>query len=364
MTTPLQNNLRKAVKEDLVYEREFDGLYIYVYTQKCVRERAWNKVTTAARGLILDKDGHIIARPFNKFFNLFEVPSTEPKNLPKEPYCIWEKVDGSLGIVFWNPLRECWDISTKGSLHSEQADFARENLLPRYAKMLDEHVSHNTTVLTEIIYPTNRIVVNYGGIHELRLLAMRNIHTGKYENAKRVLEIVYKQIGMMPAAGYGHMSAWDTPERFADLKMQKNMEGWVIQFDGGFRVKVKNPWYLTIHRALDSKSLKRIIELVEGGEWRAFWESLPKELQKDFDDLYAQIRTAIWDVQNRAQDAWSKVSDARMVKVGRCGRHGRKDFALFVTANVDEELRPIMYSILDGHEWRHHTFSIIKKKLK
>jgi DNA-binding ferritin-like protein (Dps family) len=129
-------------------------------------------------------------------------------------------------------------------------------------------------------------------------------------------------------------------------------------------VKIKNPWYLTIHRALDSKSIKRIIELVEGGEWRAFWEALPKSLQKDFDDLYGTIRTAIWDVENRANDAWKRVSEAKMVKVGRNGRHGRKDFAQFVNVNVEEELRPIMFSILDGREWRHHTFAIIKRKLK
>ena len=364
MTTPLQRQLRKARDEDLVYEREFDGLFIYVYTQRAVRERIWNKITRAARGLILDGDGNIVARPFDKFFNLFECHETEPKNLPKEPYCIWEKVDGSLGIIFWNPIRECWDISTKGSLHSEQADFARETLLPRYADALNRSASKDCTILTEIIYPSNQIVVNYGDTCELRLLAMRHIHTGNYEHAKRVLGVIAKSFGMHPADGYGITLPTHHPEQFADLRMEKNMEGWVIQFDGGFRVKVKNPWYLAIHRALDSKSIKRIIELVEGGEWRAFWDVLPKELQKDFDDMYAEIRTAMWDVENRVQGSWSALSDANMVKVGRCGRHGRKDFAMWVTANIEEELRPIMYSILDGHDYRHHVFSIIKKKFK
>lgn len=363
MTTPLQNMLRRAAAEDLVYEREFDGLFIYVYTHSTQIKKLWNATTRQARGLILDGDGNVVARPFDKFFNIFEMPETEPPNFPKRPYCIWEKVDGSLGIIFWNPIRESWDISTKGSLHSPQADYARAELLPRYVANLGKWMNPKFTVLTEIIYPDNRIVVDYGGVEELRLLAVRNKNTGDYEHPKRVMDVVSSQLGMKAANGYGYESYEEgDAEALTNLRMEENMEGWVIEWDNGFRVKVKNPWYLRIHRALDSKTTKRIIELLEGGEWRHFWESLPKELQKDFDDLYSEIRTAMWDIERRAQDAWSACSDAKMVTTGRNGRIGRRDFALWVQTNVEAELHPIMYSILDGRDWKHHVFSILKSK--
>ncbi len=359
------NDFYKKTKDGLIREFGDDDIVGFVYTQECVRSRAWCNITKEARGILFNrKTGKIIALPFRKFFNLHECSETEPKNLPKEPYCIWEKVDGSLGIVFWNPIRECWDISTKGSLHSDQANFARETLLPRHARALEDHISHSTTVLTEIIYPENRIVVDYGEMKELRLLAMRNIHTGDYENSDRIRNILTDRLGMASSNSTGILSRTHHPEQFADLFMKENMEGWVLEFESGFRVKVKNSWYLTIHRALDSKSLKRIIALVEGREWRSFWEALPKDLQKEFDDLYSQIRTAIWDVENRAQDAWKACSDAKMVIQGRNGRLGRRDFAVWVQINVESELQPIMYSILDGHDWRHHVFSIIKRKFK
>jgi hypothetical protein len=213
------------------------------------------------------------------------------------------------------------------------------------------------TYCTEIIYPENRIVVNYENQRALRLLAVRNKNTGVEEPAGRI-PIIAEQLGMKCRETYGL-------KLLEELPMSENMEGYVVRFNlNNLRVKIKNPWYLHIHRALDSKSLKRIIELVEGGEWRAFWEALPKELQKEFDDLYGVIRTAMWDVEHRAEAAWSACSDAKMVIKGRDGRHGRKEFAIWVTANVEEELRPIMYSIIDGHTWRHHVFSIVKRKLK
>ncbi|MFB9080967.1 hypothetical protein ACFFWB_26745 [Flavobacterium procerum] len=48
-------------------------LYIYNYTQNAQFERVWNEITIACRGLILDKDLNVVARPFPKFFNLGEM---------------------------------------------------------------------------------------------------------------------------------------------------------------------------------------------------------------------------------------------------------------------------------------------------
>ena len=122
----LQRNLRKLVAEDLIYERQFGDLYLYVYSHRCMKERAWSDLTKMARGLILDADGKIICRPINKFFNLFERGSTEPQNLPDLPFSVEEKLDGSL-INIWHRSGHDWNCSTKGSLEPEQANYVREN---------------------------------------------------------------------------------------------------------------------------------------------------------------------------------------------------------------------------------------------
>lgn len=43
-------------------------LFIYNYTAKSQYERYWTEETMMCRGLILDSQGQIIARPFPKFF--------------------------------------------------------------------------------------------------------------------------------------------------------------------------------------------------------------------------------------------------------------------------------------------------------
>lgn len=43
-------------------------LTVYNYTNSCQYTRAWTPVTTAARGLVVDDAGNVIARPWAKFF--------------------------------------------------------------------------------------------------------------------------------------------------------------------------------------------------------------------------------------------------------------------------------------------------------
>ncbi len=41
-------------------------LFIWNYTPKCQYSRAWDEWTKAARGLITDQEGKVVARPFPK----------------------------------------------------------------------------------------------------------------------------------------------------------------------------------------------------------------------------------------------------------------------------------------------------------
>ena len=72
-------------------------LYIYNYTQKAQFERFWNETTMQCRGLILDGQRKIVARPFKKFFNYGE---HETLSIPDGPFKVYEKMDGSLGILY------------------------------------------------------------------------------------------------------------------------------------------------------------------------------------------------------------------------------------------------------------------------
>jgi RNA ligase len=145
-------------------------LYIYNYTSKAQYERVWNEVTLQCRGLILDANGRVVARPFRKFFNLEEV-----QDLPAGPFEVYEKLDGSLGILYW--LGDEAYLATRGSFASEQSRRANGILQARYRHVLPR-LDRGHTYLFEIIYPENRIVVNYGGREDLVLLAVVDTATG------------------------------------------------------------------------------------------------------------------------------------------------------------------------------------------
>ena len=133
-----------------------EELYIYNYTQKAQFDRVWNEITLTCRGLILDENYKIIARPFAKFFNLGEYENQEIRNLK---FDVFEKIDGSLGILYFHK-NEAF-MASRGSFNSDQSIKANELLNSKYSDCL-EKLDQTKTYLFEIIYPENRIVLDYG----------------------------------------------------------------------------------------------------------------------------------------------------------------------------------------------------------
>ena len=165
-------------------------LLIWNYNHKCQYSKAWDEYTMMCRGLITNSDGMIIARPFKKFFNLNEKEETKIENLPSEVPLILEKLDGSLGIQY--PAKNGCGIATRGSFNSDQAQWATEWFNHNVAF---EYSDPRYTYLYEILYPENRIVVDYGGKEGMVLLAvvdsitgdmLNHMETMRFANAMRV----------------------------------------------------------------------------------------------------------------------------------------------------------------------------------
>src|ERR1700724_164990 len=120
----LLDALRSTREARLVCEQAgADGLRIYCYTQSCVFDAQWNDATLIARGLVLDVERETVAAtPFPKFFNAFERGET----IPDLPFETFEKVDGSLIIIFWHA--GAWKTTTKGTFGTAQALWAARKL--------------------------------------------------------------------------------------------------------------------------------------------------------------------------------------------------------------------------------------------
>lgn len=226
-------------------------LSIYTYTRTAQYDRAWTPVTMRCRGLIADDDtGEIVAWPFPKFFNVPEHALGQPyaPPLPDETFEVYDKVDGSLGIVFHYMGR--WRVASKGSFMSEQAVWAQ--------RWIDDHptafLTPGTTYLAEIVYPDNRIVVNYGDRQDLVLL-------GAYSTDGREIHLSYAADDWQPIGTV--VQTWP-PMALADLLKLTEAntrpdghrvsgtaaEGYVLRFASGVRAKAKLAEYVRLHKVL------------------------------------------------------------------------------------------------------------------
>ncbi len=245
--------LATAIDAGLVTRKQHPALplSIYTYTRTAQYSRAWTTATLRCRGLIADDNtGQIIAWPFPKFFNVAEhaLGHDYAPPLPDEPFRIYDKADGSLGIVFWYADR--WHVASKGSFISEQAQWAQARLSTSDTSLLIP----GGTYLCEIIYPGNRIVVDYGDREDLVLL-------GAYRPDGREAQLewaapdwqpigsVIRSWPMLPLADLLKLAAANSrPDGSPTSGI--STEGYVIRYASGQRAKAKLAEYVRLHKVL------------------------------------------------------------------------------------------------------------------
>jgi RNA ligase len=194
-------------------------LTIWNYTPDVQYGEKWDDITLQCRGLVTDNEGNVVARPFKKFFNM-----EENKHTPTSEFEVFDKMDGSLGIMFkYNGEMVC---ATRGSFTSEQSKWMTEFAL-KYN--YQDIIVDGFTYLFEIIYPENRIVVNYEGQERLVLLGIINTETGEelpYSDLFEAFDVVKKYDGIRD---YSELKS----------KVEQNSEGFVVRFSNGERIKIK-----------------------------------------------------------------------------------------------------------------------------
>src|SRR5579871_3119617 len=246
------NNIDPILLKQMVDERmvkitphKTADLEILNYTARAQYTQTWNSVTTQCRGLIRKiSTGEIVARPFAKFFNFNEI---NPDKIPKCAFKVYEKLDGSLGILYW--IGDQAFIATRGSFESDQAMHATQLLNEKYKHVIT-NLNKENTYLFEIIYPENRIVVDYHGKDDIILLAAFHTASGK--------ELPIDDIPFPRVRLFSHL---DDLSQILAMDNDKD-EGFVIRFDNGLRAKVKFAEYKRLHRIVTDVSSYDIHEML------------------------------------------------------------------------------------------------------
>ncbi len=290
--------LQEAVDAKLVSVQKHpsEELFIYNYTPRVQYGRLWDDVTVMCRGLILDSEMNVVCRPFGKFFNIEEHSAEE---IPVTGFDVFEKMDGSLGILYWNegvPL-----IATRGSFISDQAAHACRVLHDKYSHTF-EKLDKSATYLFEIIYPENRIVVDYGSMDDLVLLTVIDNESGE----ERIEDIGFPVVRRFHGV--------NSLEELRALE-EDNKEGFVVRFHNGFRVKMKFAEYVRLHRIVTGVSNIAVWEyLMEGkpfdelldrvpDEFYAWLKKTESELRGKFNDILNECKSVFKDFGNRKENA-------------------------------------------------------------
>lgn len=253
-----------------------EDLRILNYSDRCVHTPGgWNEITQVCRGLIFHADTlEVLARGFDKFFNYGqkEAPTWD---LSDEVLSM-DKADGSLGILYSLPSGG-WAVATRGSFHSDQAAHATELLNTKYADWLldaEEALNAGATVVFEIIYPDNRIVLDYNDLDDLVLLGAVDNSTGE-PMAPDVAKLFYSWPGPVTEV-FGVLSFQET----LATEPRKNAEGLVMMnLATNELMKFKQEDYIKLHK------------IVFGLNARLIWERMSESIAAQ--DLFCVDKEAL-----------------------------------------------------------------------
>lgn len=316
------------------------------------------------RGLIYNTDhGEIVAQPFKKFWNYGQ--GAAPKLDLDEPVYTTDKVDGSLGILYREPVGGNLAIATRGSFTSDQARHATDVLRNWYGYDLysspgfgkpprdprgDWHVVDDETFLFEIVYPGNRIVVNYHGIDDLFLLGSVDLEDGTvYRPSTAAVHLDWNG-PRAESLGYNTLrEALAAPPR-------ENREGIVVStMYGGPQLKIKQEDYVVLHRIVTGLSERRVWQALAAGQTvDQINEPLPDEFHPWVEKVALKLVTEFNRRQSRMLDefynAMATARQAGWASRDEDGYHDvydRKSIALLFQESDDPWA---LFAQLDGRD--------------
>jgi RNA ligase len=335
--------LEAHLEQGLVASRRhpFLPLSVYNYTPAAQYSQAWDPVTLACRGLIVDDDGQVVARPLEKFFNHDEHVHTVGA-LPDGDFTVWDKLDGSLLIA----TRYAGQLvcATRGSFLSEQAAAGR-TLLEAYDTA---GIVEGTTFLFEVLHPVSRVVVHYP-FDDVVLLSVRDTASGAetLPDDARLDHLPFRRAKRIDAASL------DELVEVAATESSASREGFVVRFDDGTRVKVKLDEYCRLHKLLTGVTPRRVWELLAAGDdLSALVERVPDEFHRWLTDTADELRARHAAIVAEVDETFAQVAE-------QVGTGDRKRFAAKVTCE-HRELAPLLFARLDGRDITDAVFKRIR----
>lgn len=324
MRYPLYSDLEDLLVRKLISKRPHPvlplSIYNYTASAQSLSISDWAEALSDCRGLILDADGEIVGRPFKKFWGYERILDQIPTD---EDFTVWEKCDGSLGILCFYAGEIV--VATRGSFESEQAVWFK-NWIARKPKLAYEP---GLTYLFELVFPANRIVVDYGDAEEAFLLAVM-------DDSGHDLWNIFDNISHFKKAkrfdGVRDFSIVNSDPQFA------GQEGFVVQWASGLRAKIKAEEYKRLHRLITQCSTRTIWEMLRtGADTAELLDRVPEDFKAWAERQIGDLRFIHTEITLWAHEIMKLAPPT----------YPRKDFAMW----AKEQERPnLLFALLDGRD--------------
>jgi RNA ligase len=163
--------------------------------------------------------------------------------------------------------------------------------------------------LFEIIYPENRIVVDYGGEEKLILLGAIETKTGIEDDISLYFHYGFEIVTLYKTWGEGY--------DILKEEISKDKEGYVIRFKNGFRMKIKGDEYVRLHRILTNISNRDIWEYLKDNKpFDELLEKVPDEFNEWVKETVRDLTVRFENIDNDYNNIFNSINTIN-----------RKDFA-------------------------------------
>ena len=253
-------NVILALRQNkFIQEKRFGNISSFNFTKQAFYDKVWDEQTTKARGLYINiPKQKIVARAYDKFFNVNERPETKLDMLQHKlafPVTMYVKENGFLGIVSYNEEDDSLFVASKSCIDGDFAMWLRANLetllgfetlerMKQYAK------EHNVSFVFECVdmvhdphiieYPENRLY--------LLDIIYNEMPCRKYDFASMCtvageFGIRHKEKALTIGTWQEFFDWYYTVTSDDYLYNGRHIEGFVIEDANGYMVKLKLSYY-------------------------------------------------------------------------------------------------------------------------
>lgn len=290
----------------------------------------------------------VLAYPMKRFFNYGQGCAAEV-NWSDPNLAVLEKLDGTLCIVYWDPIVMRWCVATRSV---PEADLLMDNGIFTFRTLFEKAVQdttglsfdkftskldHGWTYCFELTTPYNRIVVNYKN-NGITLLAVRELFSGE-EGDPTLSPIVMD--GIVPCVqAHTYTTIPELIDWISSLNPMDH-EGVVVRDSNFNRIKIKNAAYVAYNKARDTvgASQRNCLELVLSEKEDDVIPFLPEEIVKN---VY-RIKEGVQKFIKEHDDAYLEAKTA----ADAIKPNDKKTFAILVTKNKKLWTAPF-FQMFDG----------------